>query len=212
MSTNIVVRRVRPVEYGAINAAYAELSQRERQVMGLVTAGLMNKQVAYELGISEITVKAHRGRMMRKMGKEMGEDLPPEFDEVVDRLESGQSPDDIEKAIPDLGGDAVVLPKDGHASPQLRDGDIVPGNVRRRRHTQVPQQHLHQVAVRIPVLHTAALPVAHHQQRLRTPQIDRQPVKNVDDLERAIRKRQPGSSTLLLVHRNGSDLYIALGA
>ena len=46
------------------------------------------------------------GRMMRKMGKEMGEDLPPEFDEVVDRLESGQSPDDIEKAIPDLGNDA----------------------------------------------------------------------------------------------------------
>jgi hypothetical protein len=46
------------------------------------------------------------GRMMRKMGKEMGEDLPSEFDEVVDRLESGQSPEDIEKAIPDLGGDA----------------------------------------------------------------------------------------------------------
>ena len=46
------------------------------------------------------------GQMMRKMGKEMGEDLPPEFDEVVDRLESGQNPEDIEKAIPDLGGDA----------------------------------------------------------------------------------------------------------
>lgn len=46
------------------------------------------------------------GRMMRKMGKEMGEDLPPEFDEVVDRLEKGQSPEDIEKAIPDLGNDA----------------------------------------------------------------------------------------------------------
>jgi putative FmdB family regulatory protein len=45
------------------------------------------------------------GQMMRKMGKEMGEDLPPEFDEVVDRLESGQNPEDIEKAIPDLGGD-----------------------------------------------------------------------------------------------------------
>ena len=45
------------------------------------------------------------GQLMRKMGKEMGEDLPPEFDEVVDRLESGQSPEDIEKAIPDLGGD-----------------------------------------------------------------------------------------------------------
>ena len=46
------------------------------------------------------------GHMMRKMGREMGEELPPEFDEVVDRLESGQSPDDIEKAIPDLGNDA----------------------------------------------------------------------------------------------------------
>src|SRR5512147_1188107 len=43
------------------------------------------------------------GRMMRKMGKEMGEDLPPEFDEVVDRLEKGQCPEDIEKEIPDLG-------------------------------------------------------------------------------------------------------------
>ena len=47
------------------------------------------------------------GRMMRKMGKEMGEDLPPEFDEVVGRLESGESPEEIEKAVPDLGaGDA----------------------------------------------------------------------------------------------------------
>src|SRR5512134_2719850 len=43
------------------------------------------------------------GRMMRKMGREMGEDLPPEFDEVVDRLEKGQSPEEIEKAVPDLG-------------------------------------------------------------------------------------------------------------
>jgi len=43
------------------------------------------------------------GRMMRKMGKEMGEDLPPEFDDVVDRLEAGQSPEDIESALPDLG-------------------------------------------------------------------------------------------------------------
>ncbi len=43
------------------------------------------------------------GRMMKKMGKEMGEDLPPEFDDVVDRLEAGQSPEDIESALPDLG-------------------------------------------------------------------------------------------------------------
>ena len=45
------------------------------------------------------------GRMMRKMGKEMGEDMPPEFDEVVDRLEKGQSPEDIESSMPDLGND-----------------------------------------------------------------------------------------------------------
>ena len=43
------------------------------------------------------------GRMMRKMGKEMGEELPPEFNEVVDRLEKGQSPEEIESALPDLG-------------------------------------------------------------------------------------------------------------
>lgn len=43
------------------------------------------------------------GRMMRKMGNEMGEDMPPEFNEVVDRLEKGQSPEDIEKELPDLG-------------------------------------------------------------------------------------------------------------
>ena len=46
------------------------------------------------------------GRMMRKMGREMGEDLGPEFDEVVGRLEAGQNPEDIEKALPDLGEDA----------------------------------------------------------------------------------------------------------
>ena len=47
------------------------------------------------------------GQMMRKMGTEMGEELPPEFDDVVDRLEAGQSPEEIESALPDLGsGDA----------------------------------------------------------------------------------------------------------
>ena len=43
--------------------------------------------------------------MMKKMGSEMGEDLPTEFNEVVDRLESGQSPAEIESALPDLGAD-----------------------------------------------------------------------------------------------------------
>ena len=45
------------------------------------------------------------GRLMRKMGGEMGEDLPPEFNDVVDRLEAGQSPEEIESALPDLGAD-----------------------------------------------------------------------------------------------------------
>jgi FixJ family two-component response regulator len=47
--------------------SYASLSRREREVMALVVCGRLNKQVGGELGISEITVKAHRGRMMRKM-------------------------------------------------------------------------------------------------------------------------------------------------
>lgn len=42
------------------------------------------------------------GQMMRKLGGEMGEDLPAEFGEVVDRLEAGQSPEEIESALPDL--------------------------------------------------------------------------------------------------------------
>jgi FixJ family two-component response regulator len=46
---------------------HASLSPRERQVMALVVSGLLNKQVGAELGISEITVKAHRGQVMRKM-------------------------------------------------------------------------------------------------------------------------------------------------
>jgi FixJ family two-component response regulator len=52
---------------------YHSLSHRERQVMARVISGLMNKQIAFELGISEVTVKAHRGQMMRKM---MARSLP----------------------------------------------------------------------------------------------------------------------------------------
>ena len=51
----------------ALRDRYASLSRREQQVMALVVRGLLNKQVGFELGISEITVKAHRGKMMRKM-------------------------------------------------------------------------------------------------------------------------------------------------
>jgi FixJ family two-component response regulator len=51
----------------ALQGDYAVLTPRERQVMALVVAGLLNKQIGGELGISEITVKAHRGRVMEKM-------------------------------------------------------------------------------------------------------------------------------------------------
>jgi len=58
-----------------IRAQYETLTAREREVMGHVTAGLMNKQVAALIGLSEITVKIHRGNVMRKMGVRSFADL-----------------------------------------------------------------------------------------------------------------------------------------
>jgi putative FmdB family regulatory protein len=49
------------------------------------------------------------GRMMRKMSSEMGEDMGPEFDEVINRLEKGQTPEEIEQALPDLGGEDAPM-------------------------------------------------------------------------------------------------------
>jgi FixJ family two-component response regulator len=54
-------------EIRALRDRYASLTRREREVMALVASGLLNKQVGGELGISEITVKAHRGQVMQKM-------------------------------------------------------------------------------------------------------------------------------------------------
>lgn len=54
-------------EMQVLRDSYASLTTREREVMALVVSGLLNKQVGWELGISEITVKAHRGKVMQKM-------------------------------------------------------------------------------------------------------------------------------------------------
>jgi len=62
-------------EMRVLRDRYASLSQRERQVMTLVVSGLLNKQVGGELGISEITVKAHRGKVMQKMKADSLADL-----------------------------------------------------------------------------------------------------------------------------------------
>ncbi len=68
-------RRAEAGKLDGLKAAYATLSPRERQVMALVAAGKMNKQVAHDLALSEITVKIHRGAAMRKMGAKTLADL-----------------------------------------------------------------------------------------------------------------------------------------
>ena len=71
----------------ALRDSYASLSRREREVMALIVSGRLNKQVGGELGISEITVKAHRGKMMRKMNA----DSLPELVRMADRLGTASS-------------------------------------------------------------------------------------------------------------------------
>ena len=61
-------RRANQEAFASIEERYQSLTLREQQVMLLVTRGLLNKQVAGDLGLSEVTVKVHRGAAMRKMG------------------------------------------------------------------------------------------------------------------------------------------------
>jgi FixJ family two-component response regulator len=58
-----------------LRALFEALTPREREMMALVTAGRMNKQIAAEIGLAEITVKIHRGHIMRKMGAKSLADL-----------------------------------------------------------------------------------------------------------------------------------------
>ena len=68
-------RRLDERRVSDIKAHFDTLTEREREVMALVTAGLMNKQIAGDLGLSEITVKIHRGHVMRKMSARSLADL-----------------------------------------------------------------------------------------------------------------------------------------
>jgi FixJ family two-component response regulator len=65
----------REAEVRVLQKCYATLSRRERQVMALVVTGMLNKRIGAELGISEITVKGHRGNVMRKMSADSLPDL-----------------------------------------------------------------------------------------------------------------------------------------
>lgn len=68
-------RRVQDKAVHDVRARFESLTPREREVIGFVTAGLMNKQIAAEIGVSEITVKVHRGSVMKKMNARSLADL-----------------------------------------------------------------------------------------------------------------------------------------
>lgn len=81
-------QRAEATDIAALQLRYATLSPREREVMSQVTAGQLNKQVAFTLGLSEVTVKIHRGAAMRKMGAR----TLPDLVRMEEKLGVGTSP------------------------------------------------------------------------------------------------------------------------
>jgi FixJ family two-component response regulator len=93
----------------SIRLRYEQLTAREREVMSLVTSGLMNKQVAWQLSLSEITVKIHRGNMMRKMQARSFADLV----RMADQLGIRSAPAAL--AGPDRDGASIPARRQGPA-------------------------------------------------------------------------------------------------
>jgi FixJ family two-component response regulator len=79
-------RRRASAQNEAVTSLAGQLTPREREVMGAVVRGLMNKQIAYELGISEVTVKLHRGNVMRKMEARSVADLVRKAELIGEKL------------------------------------------------------------------------------------------------------------------------------
>jgi FixJ family two-component response regulator len=99
------VALARESEMRSLRESYASLSRREREVMTLVVSGLLNKQVGGELGISEITVKAHRGQVMRKMQADSLAGLV----RMAARLGLPPTPGDWRPSVALAAGSAVAL-------------------------------------------------------------------------------------------------------
>jgi FixJ family two-component response regulator len=84
------VRLEREKATGDLRDRYASLSPREKEVMALVTTGLMNKQAAGQMGLSEVTVKVHRHNLMKKLGVRSLVDLV-RFSDTLGSLQAGDS-------------------------------------------------------------------------------------------------------------------------